>query len=341
MNDLIQEPARQSSRLTEDEVKIEPLQKGGSGRKFYRLAIGPASAERGNSIILVRYSDAREENQHYFDVAHFLSGIGVNVPRMYFHDPDQGLLWMEDLGDIDLYSQRDQPWTERFPMYQCAIEQLVLLHNRAPLNPSKLKLQIQFDADLYKWEQEYFFMNCLQRHFGLDRAQIDQSCDRDALTKIADQLAAEPRVLVHRDFQSQNVLVLRGDSAKIHRCFLIDFQGLRPGLRQYDLASLVYDPYAKLDAAQRAELIDEYTTRARDEGAELDANFATILDLCAAQRLMQALGAYGYLSHVNDRAYFLNHIPTALRSLKEVLARIPGLENLRDLLGGASFQPAS
>lgn len=339
MNDL--QTARRWSRLAEDEVNIEPLQKGGSGRKFYRLAIGHASAERANSIILVRYSDAREENQHYFAVAHFLSGLGLNVPRMYFHDPDQGLLWMEDLGDVDLYSQRDHPWTQREPMYQCAIEQLVWLHNRAPLEPPKLKLQSQFDADLYKWEQEYFFMNCLQRHFGLDRAEIEKSCDRAALLHIADQLAAEPRVLVHRDFQSQNVLVLPGDAASPHRCFLIDFQGLRPGLRHYDLASLVYDPYVQLDENQRGELISEYTKRARDEGADLGANFAALLDLCAAQRLMQALGAYGYLGHVSERPYFLDHIPAALRSLKEVLTRIPELKNLRELLGGASFQLAS
>lgn len=330
MNDL--PTARSWARLARDDVKIEPLQKGGSGRKFYRLAIGPASAGRANSIILVRYSDAREENQHYFAVAHFLSELGLNVPRMYFHDPDQGLLWMEDLGDVDLFSQRDQPWSRRRPMYQGAIEQLVWLHNRAPLEPPKLKLQSQFDAGLYKWEQEYFLMNCLQRHFGLDRAEIEKNCDRAALVKIADRLAGEPRVLVHRDFQSQNVLVLPGDPVSPHRCFLIDFQGVRPGLRQYDLASLIYDPYVQLDESQRHELIAEYLKRARDDGANLGANFAAILDFCAVQRLMQALGAYGYLGHVGERPHFLDHIPAALQSLKDILARIPDLESLRELL---------
>jgi aminoglycoside/choline kinase family phosphotransferase len=50
------------------------------------------------------------------------------------------------------------------------------------------------------------------------------------------------------------------------------------------------------------------------------------------QRLMQALGAYGKLGHADGRAQFLDHIPAALESLREVLERISGTEKLRALL---------
>jgi len=123
------------------------------------------------------------------------------------------------------------------------------------------------------------------------------------------------------------VLIDRGEA------WLIDFQGLRPGLAQYDLASLVYDPYMALKSDEREELINGYIGKVLDAGEEVEADFRQTLDLCAMQRLMQALGAYGYLGLVRERTAFLEHIPAALKSLEEVLGRIPGLEATRKLVG--------
>jgi aminoglycoside/choline kinase family phosphotransferase len=67
-------------------------------------------------------------------------------------------------------------------------------------------------------------------------------------------------------------------------------------------------------------------------GQPVAEDFSCVYDLCAMQRLMQALGAYGFLGHVKERAHFLAHIPVALNSLQDVLASIPGLNRLRALL---------
>jgi aminoglycoside/choline kinase family phosphotransferase len=151
--------------------------------------------------------------------------------------------------------------------------------------------------------------------------------DGEALRGIARRLGEKRRVLVHRDFQSQNVLIDRGEA------WLIDFQGLRPGLAQYDLASLVYDPYMTLGSDEREELIDAYIGKVLEAGGEIEADFRETLDLCAMQRLMQALGAYGFLGLVKERTAFLEHIPAALKSLEEVLERIPELAATRKLVG--------
>jgi aminoglycoside/choline kinase family phosphotransferase len=125
---------------------------------------------------------------------------------------------------------------------------------------------------------------------------------------------------VHRDFQSQNIIVMEGSAA------LIDFQGLRPGLAEYDIASLLYDPYVELSENERGELAGYY----RESLGVLDYDFLHVLRLCAMQRLMQALGAYGYLGIVREKTAFLNHIPRAMGSLAAVTAEIPGLEGLSD-----------
>src|SRR5919109_1953587 len=112
----------------------------------------------------------------------------------------------------------------------------------------KEPLPAEFNSELYLWEQNYFFENCLGRYFKIDKAKLAQLASLPALQEIADRLASFPRVLVHRDFQSQNIIIRNGQA------HLIDFQGMRPGLAEYDLASLLHDPYVELAETERREL---------------------------------------------------------------------------------------
>jgi len=81
-------------RFDVGEVKIAPIEKGGSDRKFYRVRCSPEQ-----TLILVKYNLEREENRHYVQIAKFLVAHGIRVPKIYYHDPDEGLIWIEDLGD--------------------------------------------------------------------------------------------------------------------------------------------------------------------------------------------------------------------------------------------------
>ena len=304
-------------------ISVAAIEKGGSGRKFWRMRVGP------ESLILVRYGEDRPENKHYVAIARFLAGVGVRVPVTYFHDEAEGIIVMEDAGDTDLWSHRLDPWPKRRALYQRTLDQALILHtqaHRAPEAKSLKILQPVFDAALYQWEQDYFFEHCLGRHFELTPEQIDAEGDRARLREIAAHLAKQPRVLVHRDFQSQNIIVRDGEVC------LIDFQGLRPGLAQYDLASLLLDPYVTLSDAEREELLSHYLSGLHGPGRSEAPGWRTLYDLCAMQRLMQALGAYGKLGHADGRTAFLDHIPAALDSLREVLERVPGVEKLRGLL---------
>ncbi len=298
------------------EVKISPMAKGGSGRKFYRIEAPPAP-----NIVLVKYEREQAENEHYVEIAEFLAAHGIRAPKIYFHDPAEGLIWLEDLGAHDLWSHREESWPARRELYQSAIEEVAKLHGISEAESAEIRRNApaQFDAELYLWEQHYFLHNCLGRHFGLEEKEQETLAELPALHEIAARLASYPRVLVHRDFQSQNI-ILRDEEA-----YLIDFQGMRPGLAEYDLASLLYDPYVTLSADERAELGAFYQTVA---GVK-DPAFTEKLRLCALQRLMQALGAFGYLGLVRGNPAFLEHIPAAMQSLGEIVREIEALEPLR------------
>ncbi|MEO6785526.1 MAG: phosphotransferase [Chthoniobacteraceae bacterium] len=303
---------------------VEPIEKGGSGRKFWRIRTSAGADDGGGSCILIRYSLDRADNAGYADIASFLTRVGVRVPGIFLHDPAEGVMVMEDVGDTDLFSFRAEPWPERRRLYELTLAQAALLHTRAHLAGDRPPLQQRFDEALYAWEQDYFIEHCLGRHFKMSAADIAAHVDHTGLREIAAQLADEPRCLVHRDFQSQNVIIRDGLPT------LIDFQGLRPGLAQYDLASLLLDPYVSLSASERDALFAHYLTLAQPENP---AHFRALHDLCAMQRLMQALGAYGKLGHTDGRAHFLTHIPAAIALLREVLAKIAGMEKLAALLG--------
>jgi len=320
IDDLIQHTITRFPRLMTGDVDVQPLEKGGSDRKYFRIRVTD-----GPPIILVKYGEQLDENRHYVAIAQFLDAAGVRVPRIYFHDESEGLIWMEDLGEVDLWEHRFAPWPERRNLYFSALDLAALLHSQVQTAPAlaALKLQKEFNAELYTWEQNYFFENCLERFFKLDADVVKSHRDNPALAEIAMGLAALPRVLVHRDFQSQNIMIKDGEA------YLIDFQGLRPGLAQYDLASLLYDPYVALETSQREELLEGYMKKTGGVDA---AGFRRLFDLCAMQRLMQALGAYGFLGLVKQRPHFLEHIPAAMASLEEVLQRIPGLEDLGSLI---------
>lgn len=298
------------------DFEVSPVEKGGSDRKFYRIRAG----ER--SMILVKYSDQKEENRHYVDIADFLTSAGVRVPHVYFHDSAEGLIWMQDLGEEDLWAFRNEGWDTRRPLYESALTEAFRMHTSATRNApgSGLTLEREFNEQLYLWEQGYFFEHCLANFFKLPGGEVRRLAGLGALRASAARLGRLPRVLVHRDFQSQNILIRDGEA------WLIDFQGMRPGLAQYDLAALLMDPYVSLTAGERGELLDFYERLLRQGGADVPGDFREVFHLCAIQRLMQALGAYGFLGIQKGRTEFLAHIPAARQSLRETAAQLDGFD---------------
>jgi aminoglycoside/choline kinase family phosphotransferase len=164
-----------------------------------------------------------------------------------------------------------------------------------------------FDAALYRWEQEYFFEYMVEDFLDLygEAAALRKN---QAFIELSQRLGTVARHLVHRDFQSQNLMI------KDDQVWLIDFQGLRRGRQEYDLASLIFDPYLDHSAEERELLLTLWEEIADERPLE------TLFHECAAQRLMQALGAYGNIVKNRGDEWYRPHIATAARLLGEVTA---------------------
>lgn len=291
-------------------VSMTPIKKGASGRTIVRVL-----SKGRDPFIGIHWKPERPDSENFVPVGRFLKKCKLRVPEIYYENRNKRVALVQDLGDVDLLSMKDRPFAERKAYYRSALEQIDQLFYARP--PKELELMPAFDESLYRWEQEYFMEHLAEDYLGMDSGPLRRS---EELRSLAKGLGASAKHLVHRDFQSQNILLHEGEA------WLIDFQGLRRGRQEYDLASLLYDPYMDHSAEDREAILDLWEQISEDRPAE-----STLRD-CATQRLMQALGAYGNLVENKGDEWYLPFIPIAARLLNEVVADTPLQELLAPYL---------
>jgi hypothetical protein len=302
--------------------EIDAIIKGGSDRRFFRLRF-PHGEHDG--MVLMVYTLARRDNPKFVPATRRLAAHGVHVPSIYAFDEDMLCVWLEDLGGDDLFAHQDDAWPQRKALYEATLREIAKVHSIDAKGLTKAdlaELEPPFDEALYLWEQDYFLTHYLEGVRNRRRNDAAFIEAHEALEELRKRLAKEPRCLVHRDFQSQNVLLRDGEA------LFVDYQGLRPGLAEYDLASLLLDPYVRFTEHERDELLASYAEHCGEELVSMRERF----HLCAAQRLMQALGAYGNLSRNLGKPAFKQHIPAAEANLRHVCEQHPMLQPLVALL---------
>jgi aminoglycoside/choline kinase family phosphotransferase/dTDP-glucose pyrophosphorylase len=284
--------------LGSDACCAECLSPRGSARQFIRVSRGR------HSVMLVRYDPSRKENPLYGNQARKLRGVGLPVFKVLEEGRTEHFLRLEDLGRITLLDKMQSATPSlRMAWYQRAVSLMHEFHERTAQlkRGGHLPLMPPFTARMYGIEHELFIQEFLP-------LTSDPAAVRHLLPELraaARRLTRLPRVIVHRDYQSTNLMVHQ------RKLWLIDFQGMRKGPALHDLASLLLDPYMKLSEEDVDRLLATYRGLLPD-GAFREKDF----HVAAVQRLIQALGAFGRLSKLPGCGHFLQHIPAALEGLE-------------------------
>jgi NDP-sugar pyrophosphorylase family protein/aminoglycoside/choline kinase family phosphotransferase len=285
---------------------------GGSDRRYYRVRYGDRTA------VLMECVPEDTDFERHLSYTSFFSRHTVPVPALFATDPTQKRALFEDLGDASLYTYlklpRDAADVEH--VYRDVLQSLVTLHTTATRHVHEcplLQARI-FDYDYFRWETTYFldrFVAGVAKVAFADRAALDAE-----LHRLAQRVDAYPKTVIHRDFQCQNIMVHAGGPR------IIDYQGARMAPPAYDVASLLWDPYHRLDPGMRERLLAHYLAEMNAGAPDTleEKTFQESLIACRLQRHMQALGAYGFLSVVKGKTYFLKHVPEALRLVKDDVA---------------------
>ncbi len=310
--------------LTNKEFAWKRLPADGSRRIFYRL-----SNEEGSYVVMAnppRDKTAQGENISYLNIGKHLFTKGIPVPVIYGYDLDHGWFIMEDLGQENVQEIARRS-SDRIALYRGIIELLikVQIDARDGFDPEWCYHTQRYDRFLMeRFESGYFLKYFLQ---GLLEFKQDPSALRASFEHLASKASlADNNFVLHRDFQSRN-LIFKGE-----RVGIVDWQGARLGPLQYDLASLLIDPYVELEKYERTALYDSYLMLLEERLPGTSASFKAYYPYVAVQRNLQILGAFSYLSKVQGKSRFLDYVAPALRSLNELLVAIPDPE-LSELKG--------
>jgi len=289
----------------------------GSDRRFVRVDNLQNADE---TYILIIWNSQDNDWDRFIGIERDLGNTVSFLPKIFAHDASLGLILEEDLGRTTLHTycrETDQKLSSIEKKYRQVLDALVAWQTIDVVRCNTISSRAM-DLAMYLWESEYFSTHCVTEFFGLE-SLLDEEWEQ-ARKRIALKTSGLPRVCIHRDFQSENIM-LQPVSIRF-----VDYQGARMGAPGYDVASLIYDPYiTELTDQSRRDLLDYYRTIAP---IEVD-DYA--FRLCTVQRLMQALGAYGNLAIHKGKKWYRAYIPVALERLALVVgqdSQFPILENI-------------
>lgn len=301
-------------------ANLEPVAGDASNRRYFRLR-----ARRG-SVIVLEAPPATEKNTAFLAVQRALEAEGVRVPRVLAADLDRGYLLLEDLGGRLLLPELSANTADDW--YASA---LALMARLAQVSPQAAQVP-DYDAGLLQEElgrlPEWF----LQRLLGLELT----AADRELLDWVSEVLVGnaleQPRVLVHRDFHSRNLMPQADGTLAV-----IDFQDAVYGPVTYDLVSLLRDCYIPWPAARVEGWALRYRAQLLDAGLMppvSEARFLFWFDLMGLQRHLKVLGTFARLFLRDGKADYLRDLPLVLGYVEDVLERRAGEVPALATLGG-------
>ncbi len=308
-----------TATLGSADCDIRAASEDASFRRYFRITFG------GGSYIAMDAPPDKEDLRPYIAVATHLHALGLHVPEVFRQDLNRGFLLLSDLGDRVYLRHLNERSVDR--LYGDALGALVVLQAGIFTNSAFLA---DYDYPLLTREMELFREWYLSRHLGVQLSPRQHA----VLDRIYESLARcaldQPRVWVHRDYHSRNLMVTAENNPGI-----LDFQDAVCGPVTYDLVSLLRDCYIAWPRARVEDWALGYQTLALQSGLPVCADetlFLRWFDWMGVQRHLKAVGIFARLNHRDSKAGYLPDIPRTLEYVLEVSARYPELDPLHQLL---------
>ena len=300
--------------------RLHQLSGDASARRYFRYR-----PDRERSFIVTLYPESFDLARFtYHQIYELMRKIDIPVPRILALDGPAGIVLQQDLGDDALERiLPDAPEAERNRLLQVACGYIVRLQQASASdrrqqdgfpNPS-------FTSEKLAWELRFFQQHYLAGYRswqGAFESELDREC-----VLLAQELASHPQRLCHRDYHVRN-LMLHQD-----QLYVIDFQDARWGPPTYDLASLLTDSI-QLQSRESETLIALFLQAM--EGEVEAAAFERLFHLTCIQRLLKALGTYGYQIAVRHQERYRSYVGGSLRRLLDSLRLVPEFPRIRQLV---------
>jgi len=312
--------------LAQQDAKVVPLTGDASDRRYFRVLVRSAPAQ----VLAVHPGPIAFDTLPFVNVARLLAAMPLPVPAILAHSDELGIIALQDLGDVTLQAHLGAASpAEHAALYRQAVTFIDTMQRRGAelASPEYLPYGIAFDVEKLTWELQFFLKHFLEAYRGATPTAAAREALSEEFAAIAGELAAEPRVLCHRDYHSRNLMLHEGS---LH---IIDFQDARMGPDTYDLVSLLRDSYVDFTETQVEELIAYFLALKDGRGAASDPPaFRRRFDLMALQRNLKALGTFGFQTTSRANTVYIQYTPRTLSYVRANLSRYPRFARLQTLL---------
>ena len=325
---LTQDPALHpflSRSLKTEDYKLLPLAGDASNRRYYRVIVDD------HSSVLMRWEPFNPENYPFTSVLNHFAKNKVHVPSIISMSSDEGLVLLEDLGDLTLerkYWESPNSEISHF-FYKLAIDEIVKIHYPATDNKGPCTaFNIKFDTDKFMWEMNYAKEHLL---LGVLKCQFSEEMASElnkVFLDICQKLDHEPKRISHRDYHSRNLMI------KLDQMFVIDFQDARLGPVQYDLVSLLRDSYVDIPDDMAHLMLEDYLSKAQARGLKIASRqqFDHVYELQTIQRCFKACGSFASFYNTRQDRRYLKYLSKTLRTVLKSVTLFPEYRLLADIL---------
>ena len=293
---------------------LRPASSDASFRRYFRVN------SHGLTRIVMDAPPPQEDCRPFLHVTRLLQSAGLNVPTTLATDLEQGLLLLTDLGPATYYQtviRHDLPDDTLQTMYRQAIHALVAMQQTGTRG-----LPVYDEAKLLQ-ELELFPQWYAQQHCQATLTPSETDMLASVFSELARQADAQPKVFVHRDFHSPNLMYCQqpehGPNPGI-----IDYQDALVGPITYDLASLVMDARTTWEEPMQLDWAIRYWQAARQAGLPVPEDFADLhqaYEWMSLQRNLRILGVFARLWHRDGKQQYLDHIPRVSAYVRQVAVR--------------------
>lgn len=295
-----------------DDLKIqffsfEPASSDASFRRYFRI-----TKENQKSYIVMDAPPDKEDSRPFVALNIVFDSLGVNVPEIHNLDLDKGFILLEDFGSDHYLDNLSEENMER--LYGDALKSLVKAQSKMPLAPELIK---DYSRDLLIREMELFREWLLLKHFDISISDYENEIIDNAFQFLADIALEQPKVLVHRDYHSRNLMVLEEDSPGV-----IDYQDAVIGPITYDLVSLLKDCYISWPAEKVLEILKSYFEHKELRKHLKEVSFDKFIrwfETMGIQRHLKASGIFARLNYRDGKEGYLKDIPRTLNYIAEVV----------------------
>jgi len=303
---------------------IAPASEDASFRRYFRISLrsAVAFAHGATTLIAMDAPPEKEDSRPFVHVAALLRAGGVNAPEVLAAALDLGFLLLSDLGDRTYLRELDRASAPA--LYSDAIDALILWQRASregelpPYDEALLRRELDLFPDWY-----------VARHLGTTLAPAQRNVLENAFRLVLDNNLAQPRVYVHRDYHSRNLMVATPNPG------VLDFQDAVHGPITYDLVSLLRDAYIAWDEERQIDWAVRYWERARKAALPVAPDFAEFwrdFEWMGVQRQIKVLGIFARLCHRDGKSGYLADMPRVMAYLRGACQRYGALRPLSGLL---------